>query len=157
METAGGFKVDVDLATIFLSTSAGFCVGIGGASCNKLADADSGAGFNFHHDDMDSRKDSRTAEFSVSVTNTLTTSGEPGLAGAGGDLFLSASVAVQFIETARIFVPDNVCSARRFDYETWILLGADETDADTPGYTEGVLFAAESGSKVDASLGSLSE
>jgi len=68
---------------------------------------------------------------------------------------VSASVAVQFIETARIFVPDSGCTARRFDYETWVLLGAKDADVDTPGHAEKVLFGAQSGSKVDANLGNV--
>lgn len=79
--------------------------------------------FNQAHSKEARRSDGKTLAVSVAVGNTIATSGEPGLTGYGGDVFLSPAVAILFIETAKIFVPLDLCEGRRVDFETWRLIG----------------------------------
>lgn len=137
----GAFPVEKDIVA---------CLGLGAAICNEVTHSSNGITLNQAHSDKSSRKDAKSMAFSVGIANTISTSGGVGLTGSGGDVFFSPSVAVLFLETAKVYVPANVCEGRRIDYETWRLIGTDETDTTT---AEDRLTASQSGKKVsDVSL-----
>jgi len=135
----------------------------GTTTCGSLSDFDTGVMGLQAHTQSRSREDKKTATYTVQVSTTIATSAEPGLTGYGGDVFVSPVAVVKFAEVAEIFVPIGACAARRFDKETWSLVGKSaDTDGDGVvsdaekvgqiGVTERVLADTQSGQGISSSL-----
>lgn len=141
-DSADGFAQTLSVGFFPVEKDVVKCLGLGLAVCDELAHTSNGITVNQAHTAKGSRKDSKRMEFSVGFSNTISTSGEAGLTGAGGDMFFSPAVTVLIIENAKIYVPDTICEGRRIDFESWQMVGSQDDPEDK-------LSLSKSGSKVD--------
>lgn len=147
MESWAGFKGET-----------GNCAGSGFFQfCRKIEQSESGVGGEQEHKEGETNNGESSVDFSISTSQEISTSDYPGLAGSGGDLFVSPMVSILFVEVANIFIPANSCRASRSDSEEWALVGDSfsEDVQEQRSRAEDQLDAANSGDRVIGSLKSL--